>query len=75
MRKTTYFNSQEKCPNFQATQIQDVIDAVTGLRDSFVSDNSEIIAKIDSENMQFIFYNNNNFIIAIIQLNYYQKDT
>jgi hypothetical protein len=76
MKKTVYFNSQQRDPNLQAHQahqVQDVINVVTNLRDIFLTENSELIAKIDSEQIHFVTWNNGNYLIAVIQLSYYER--
>jgi hypothetical protein len=73
MKKTIYFNSQQNAPNLQTHQIQEVINAVTSLRDVFLAEISESIARIDSEQIHFVTWNNGTYLIAVIQLSYYEK--
>jgi hypothetical protein len=73
MQITIYFNSQQKAPSVPTQNVQEAINAATSLRDEFLVANSEEIAKIVSEQIHFIHWQNDSYIIAVIQLTYYQK--
>jgi hypothetical protein len=73
MKKTVYFNSQQRSPSLPVHQIEEAITAATNLRDEFLILNSELIAKIDDEHIQFVKWGNDGYIIAVIKLTYYPK--
>jgi DNA-binding protein len=73
MKKTMYFCSQQVNQHLQGSQIVEAIKIATDLRDSFLQENEKTIAKIDSEQIQFVLWNNSTYLIAVIQLNFYEK--
>lgn len=69
MKKTVYFTSK----NQTAQQVELAIQDAVQKRDTWLSENMKIIAKVDSEDLKFMNWNNNQYVFAIILLTYYPK--
>lgn len=74
MKKTVYFTSNTNNNNgYNWMQTESAIDSAVEKRDSFLKKNEGEIGKIDSEEISFFTMQNNQIVIAVIQLNYYLK--
>lgn len=70
MKKTVYFTSK----NQAAQQVEIAIQEAITKRDSWLSQNNNIIAKIDNEDIKFMNWNSaNQHVIVTILLTYYPK--
>ncbi len=69
MKKTEYFVGE----NAQVYQIANSVSELIKKRDEFLLVNEKAIAKIDSENIQFVPIQNGGTVIAVITLTYYPK--
>lgn len=68
MKKTIYFTGT----NHQTQQLEQAIKTATDKRDSFLEENKNVIAKIDSEEIIITSWNgSNNNVIPTIKLTYY----
>lgn len=70
MKKTIYFTGV----NQQMQQLEAGIKTATDKRDAWLSENKDIIGKIDSEDIKITPWHGNNLhVMVTIQLTYYPK--
>lgn len=69
MKKTVYFTSK----NHSAQQVDLAIQDAVNKRDTWLSTNTNIIGKIDNEDLKFHTWNGGQHVFAIILLTYYLK--
>lgn len=69
MKKTVYFTSKNHAAQNTEQAIQDAVNK----REAWLTENKDIVAKIDNEDLKFSNWNNGQHVFAIILLTYYPK--